>query len=504
MYCCSACGKTYQTNSGLWKHTKGRAECLAVLAAEEEEEETDVPITPITVSALPPTTVCSKLKRPTAPTDTDHEAVLSACHRSFATEEDKIRTIVMADWLGVIPFSLQDVLGNSQYALAYPSVVASMSQGQNQYSVQQPELKKRRVKLEHDQDQDNAIETQGGLQDIFRVSPYAAVLRSRTFSEVDPAAGDILNEDWDLRPQYRYACAQMLAGSILLDTRSGHTIMINAIEVYGRTPMVDAHRERLGTIQDVATATSLPHPLWTRYKDIYPTSLPTDHGYRLVIGTQSFDGLVTSSVRLDRVEPPSVGGSTSSLILDTPAASKAIRIFLDWECVEKAVEMTLNEHTKETSNSNRMYHLRQVKTKFDHASTYLMCRAAGPITASHASQPFSIFTIANNDKSQSETERAAGTIFSTVARNVLKHGKRGSLKKETVQDCIDSCKKDTAVRTTLCSLLNAFADGQDSAPILGNRELCARLVPLAQLLSSNLVNANNKVQKFVKQNFERL
>ncbi|KAG0309865.1 hypothetical protein BGZ98_003408 [Dissophora globulifera] len=159
----------------------------------------------------------------------------------------------------------------------------------------------------------------------------------------------------------------------------------------------------------------------------------------------------------------------------------------------------------ETSNSNRMYQLRQVKRQFYHASTYLMCRATGPITANHASQPFSIFTIPNKNKSQSETERAAGTIFHTVARNVLKYGKREALEKETVKDCIDMCKRYTVIWRTLCTLLNAFADGQASALILSNRNLCARPISLAQLLSTNLVNANNKiVQKFVNQNFERL
>ncbi|KAF9986004.1 hypothetical protein BGZ75_002302 [Mortierella antarctica] len=444
-------------------------------------------------------------KRPTAPMETDHEAVLSACHRSFVSDEDKIPTIVMADWLGLVPFSLQDVLGNSQYALAHPSVISGMNQSQNQYSVQQPDLKKRRVKLDHGQDKGGVEETIGGLRDTLRLSPYATVLLSRTFIEMDAGAGHILNEDWDLRPQYRYACAKMLAGSILLDSRNGQAIMVNTIEVYGRTPMVDAHRERLRTIQDVATVTSLPNPLWTRYKDIYPISIPTDHGHRLVIGTQSFDGLVTSSMRLDRVEPPSVGGSTSSLILDTPAASKAIRIFLDWECVEKAVAMTQDELTMETSNSNRMCQLRQVRSKFYHASTYFMCRATGPITADHASQPFSIFTIPNNDRSQSDTERAAGTIFNTVARNVLKYGSRGVLESETVQNCIDMCEKDTVIRKTLWTLLDVFADRQDSVLILGNRELCAKLMPLAQLLSTNLVNANIKiVRQYVQQNFERL
>ncbi|ORZ08238.1 hypothetical protein BCR41DRAFT_296732, partial [Lobosporangium transversale] len=44
------------------------------------------------------------------------------------------------------------------------------------------------------------------------------------------------------------------------------------------------------------------------YKDVWPTTIALKDGYRLVIGTQTFNVLVTSSIRLKIKELPSLGG----------------------------------------------------------------------------------------------------------------------------------------------------------------------------------------------------
>ncbi|KAK3809695.1 MAG: hypothetical protein JOS17DRAFT_796568 [Linnemannia elongata] len=50
-----------------------------------------------------------------------------------------------------------------------------------------------------------------GLDSLLTKSPYAKVLCTRVFVELTKPMCDLLNEDWEFRPQLRYACAQVLA-----------------------------------------------------------------------------------------------------------------------------------------------------------------------------------------------------------------------------------------------------------------------------------------------------
>ncbi|KAI8605240.1 hypothetical protein EDD21DRAFT_158030 [Dissophora ornata] len=53
---------------------------------------------------------------------------------------------------------------------------------------------------------------------------------------------DMLNPERELEiPAAVYGCAQTLAGCILVNTGDGQAAMVNTVEAYGRTPMVDDH-----------------------------------------------------------------------------------------------------------------------------------------------------------------------------------------------------------------------------------------------------------------------
>ncbi|KAF8932290.1 hypothetical protein BGZ47_011462 [Haplosporangium gracile] len=231
------------------------------------------------------------------------------------------------------------------------------------FPVIQSDLKKRKLSFDL-KGPDSLDETTSDLDNLLRMSPYSAMLRPKKFIELDSVAKMILNEGWDLPPQYRFACVKMLAGCILLDTRTGRTIMANTIEVYGRTATLDTHRKRFGTNKDTAWTTSLPNPLWTRYEDVHPTSLATDYGHRLCFGTQTFNGPITSSTQLGKEETPSLGGATELMGLDTPQSSKAVKTFLDAGCMEQAIVLTGKENICETLNRNRIAQLHQLRLKF--------------------------------------------------------------------------------------------------------------------------------------------
>ncbi|CAO3687740.1 hypothetical protein G6F70_001208 [Rhizopus microsporus] len=71
-------------------------------------------------------------------------------------------------------------------------------------------------------------------------SPHRIMLMRNKYHEIDSSMTTLLNQDWD--PEAKYVYAQLLAGAILLSS-NGETILINTIEIYGRTKTIDIHRE---------------------------------------------------------------------------------------------------------------------------------------------------------------------------------------------------------------------------------------------------------------------
>ncbi|KAI7882900.1 hypothetical protein K492DRAFT_120815, partial [Lichtheimia hyalospora FSU 10163] len=51
----------------------------------------------------------------------------------------------------------------------------------------------------------------------------------------------LLNQDWLFRPQMRFFAAKAPSGPILVDPLTSKAVLINTIELYGRSIMVDAH-----------------------------------------------------------------------------------------------------------------------------------------------------------------------------------------------------------------------------------------------------------------------
>ena len=96
--------------------------------------------------------------------------------------------------------------------------------------------------------------------------------------------------------------------------------------------MVDAQGEPLGLKKGMAIQTSHPKPGVAYYKDIWPSTMfTTAEGERLVMGTQSFDALVTSSVRLYVGGQGSMDAAKGNFQLMSEADATVIRIFLDKE-----------------------------------------------------------------------------------------------------------------------------------------------------------------------------
>ncbi|ORZ28992.1 hypothetical protein BCR41DRAFT_293603, partial [Lobosporangium transversale] len=168
--------------------------------------------------------------------------------------------------------------------------------------------------------------------------------------------------------------------------------LFNCVEPYGRKQSIDAHKEPFLLSNGNALQTSIP-PFETRHIDLWPTTIPCKKGDRLVIGTQAFNVLITSSARLDIKEPPSLGGVTTSFTLKESKLSRNTKIFLDSDSVIEAFKIINSKEVYRNARGNELEQMRQVRSKFDHCSPYFLCRAASNIAKSHLMQPYSVFTL---------------------------------------------------------------------------------------------------------------
>lgn len=172
-------------------------------------------------------------------------------------------------------------------------------------------------------------------------------MRKRKYVELSAEYCDLLNHDWTFHPQMKYFAAQLLAGSIINNAVNSETIMVNTIEGYGRKKIVDIQREPFGNKKYNAISTICK----TRYFDVWPTTLNSKDGPTLIIGTQTFNALITSSIRLDQTTKPSVGGVTTNFQL-LGIDSLSVSIYLNEESIEKAKSLAENTNATSVSNTN--------------------------------------------------------------------------------------------------------------------------------------------------------
>lgn len=147
------------------------------------------------------------------------------------------------------------------------------------------------------------------LSSLIHESPLRNLLMQRAFFDLNDEVSSILNSDWQHETNLKLACTRVLAGAILLNVASGVAIMISSIEVYGMTKSVDVHRD-----VSVSLSFSLP-PVSSLYGDAWPYIKSTRDGRKLVITSLSCTGLITSSTRLDIIEDPKVGPSSSRRVI---------------------------------------------------------------------------------------------------------------------------------------------------------------------------------------------
>lgn len=312
---------------------------------------------------------------------------------------------------------------------------------------------------------------------------------------------NLLNQDWLLRPQMRFYAAKVLAGAILVNPSSLSAIMINTIEVYGRTSIIDPHCERSMTKKKVAATTTNP-PIDTRYHNVWVISMNDVDGKKLNISTKTFNGLVTSSMRLDINHIPELGASTSAFDVDEHAG-RQVRIFLDAANVAFAAKLASNQLANNIHDYDHLQQLRQVRSKFSEHATYVPSRASSSICDFHRTQPQTIFTYHSFDNGNNQTDgKLMSRLFARVASAVLLRKDKAVLEKAFVSDIFKRCSTDGRAAKTIAKFLTTFSDDQHSVPILNNTVLDAHLKELASYMTTYLTAANDIIRNDISHRYK--
>ncbi|KAG1039493.1 hypothetical protein G6F43_012492 [Rhizopus delemar] len=335
------------------------------------EPSLDLQVSPMTTS-----TISSSMRR------TFDDAIIYACQDQDSDKEDKVKSLHILDNMHLRPFAVIDNEGVEHNALAHETVIRRLV---SKHDTIHPILPLKRpfgdvessinlyVKCTPPIDTD--------LMTIIAQSPYTNLLRQRKYERLTDEVCSMMNKDWEFYPQVKYFSAVVLAGSILVNSRNNQALMINTIEMYGRTRCIDQHRETFGKMKDGVVATSHPPPIQTIHHGVWPVLLKGREGHKLVIGTEVSNALVTSSIRLDEKHHASIGGITTNFLLKNMQDSLACRIFVDTEYLNKARTILSNPMaTCVSSHGSMISQLRQLRTHFDYATTYTLCRASGPLT----------------------------------------------------------------------------------------------------------------------------
>jgi hypothetical protein len=128
------------------------------------------------------------------------------------------------------------------------------------------------------------------LEHRLRSLPKANILQEE-YTELNQNQMDILNEDWVQGQHLRLACAQLLAGCILVDQEQ--ILLVNCKEFYGKLRTLDPHYERF----ENNYSSTLPDENISVYQYICVCNVDEDNSHKLIIGSFIFSSSITSSAR---------------------------------------------------------------------------------------------------------------------------------------------------------------------------------------------------------------
>ncbi|CEG67171.1 hypothetical protein RMATCC62417_03638 [Rhizopus microsporus] len=331
---------------------------------------------------------------------------------------------------------------------------------------------------------------------ITSTSPFYKFISNQSYIELSKDIVETLNNDWTFNPQLRFACSQAFAGAILLE---GFTaIIINCVEPYGRLKKTDAHHER--RLESSMHSSSYPQTE-SKYGWISSVIVEEDNVTKLKIGTTSFNLLVTSSIRLDNKPNTQdiiqMGSKTTNFV---PTVNTSI--YLDKKSIELANSLLDNQATVSINQQNRLFQLKQIRSKFDCLSSYTMCRSFSTIATNMMFRPYTIFTLCEYDSPQVIESQAQklSTMFQSIAHSVINDGAAATVSVDVFQKVHDQLPHDSTAAPIISQIIALSEYGR--IRIINNTALESLLQPLAKSMVTSIRNANNIAVKLLSRHLQ--
>lgn len=313
-------------------------------------------------------------------------------------------------------------------------------------------------------------------------------LLNRDYQEITDNQLQLINTDWEASPQIKFAIGKILSESILVEDKK--VLLLNTIELYPRSKLLDTHHEK--SIYD----SSIP-VIKSRYPNALKISIKHhDNSMKLLIGTNVFNALITSSLRLDiEGAEAEVGASTTNF---TP--SLATKLYIPGVVNKLAME-NLKNTTTTFYNHALISQIRQLRSKFDNPSTYMIARCSSPFTNNLLSQPLTIYTVAEFEGKIEPELKLGSRIMRTFASAALYN--KGQVKIDQLKNLVTNDEnQETKIQKHLNHLIT-INSGREYINVMGNKDMNRTLTDIAAIMTPKLADYNAKIKKNIKKSIIR-
>lgn len=322
------------------------------------------------------------------------------------------------------------------------------------------------------------------IDKIIRTSPYCELLSFKKYVEVNEEQLMLLNTSWRSKPYLSLALSQLLAGSILAN--QNEALLINGIESYSRFPSVDAHCEKsIG----FGLHSSIPNLSSSYPNELKFTAVHEDNSKKLIISSRSANFLVISSIRIDEQIKPEVGPTTMNFI-----PTNKTSIYLDTNSVKKcSTVIAKGDDYKLPIDMDPINHIRQLRSKFCHISTFCLARCFSDFTASSNLQPFTIYTFVNSNCKDTNDAVLGSKIMIVIADAVHTQPLNPQIKKGNFKKLEPEKKKTTSMHQALESIIGLFENDLETLQVVGNTNLASVLRNIADSTTASLKHGNRYI-----------
>lgn len=238
----------------------------------------------------------------------------------------------------------------------------------------------------------------------------------------------------------------------------------------------------------MAALSSLP-PMDTKYYNTWMTTMGDTDGSKLVVGTKTLNALIASSLRIDSVHQASIRRVISYFDLNNSTALMTL-VFLDNESIEKANLLAGDPNATKINRFDLHYQLRQLRSKFEYPSTYLLCRASSMFVNDLRSQPYTIFTLYElSNTGRDSAAKIASKLFNYIA-NLMLSSTDPTLSKQYVKTLLVKCQYGQ-IKSILQKIIELYHKDRSIINILDSHALNMLLALLASLVLANKSVAEN-------------